>query len=685
MPSGAQNELRMRYSSNMTDIEKKREVVDKAREAAIREREDLYETYRVYANIVDELQRSANMSVAMEERLDLTRKKMEEMERRYDELATLAVHPETNDGKNGLSDELVSELYDEIDRKRLRKDSDDEISGWASEILKEEKARNKQIVDLSGNVKAAASGVAGILNNIVKLDLAAAVVSAQSGSTAIGNIFGDLAKEGIGKDLFADDSKFMQLFGRMKMGLGVATAILGTVGIAGELIDTVGNMNRTSLNQTGAAGDFGISLGSAFEQNALGFMTNLSAKDIEQIQGNLVRNRAKYGTQEYKEGLEFSVAATQQYGISASSASNLYVDAVLKGTMSVGALNSALNELQETVKNTDITMESALEDFTDTVNSMKGVSGSEGAATAAASEFEGLLGNSELASMAANKVNSASKSMGTMQFNARVAQYQEQNPGTTLSQAQLMVSEQYERMNAAAMYGSGDPRTLMAMMAITEDGRTFNDFVDAGDRAGLISALNNLETHSMPGINLGTIRSALALYGLDEKIINDNEMIADYLIGNPNKDFQGYGMRMTTAKNAIENGKKEKVGAKALDNEYVKLAVSEGYMTEEQAMDLTESDMRLLEQNSSSWAFGSMGFDPLSGSTYDNRSFAQYGINSILGLSDSASIAKYTRDNSRVTTVNGTVRIELKEDAKQMFYAYYEDENSRVIANAGER
>ena len=576
---------------------------------------------------------------------------------------------------------------------KTQEEKTNELLGKIYQELQDDAAtRSEQMMTMQKTVLSTGQSMTGIVNGIIGADIGKTYSGVQS-------ILGDFTKAaglldnlGVGGGMFAKGGKVMNALGAIGKVLKPVGIALGAMGIAGGLIDTFGDLRQVSLNQTGTASNLGITMGMNAEQQMASFMTNLDSKEIATIQNTLLQNRAKYGTQEYRQGMDFSIAATQQYGISAQKASDMYATAVLKGTMTVEQLNKTLSDLQETVKNTDITMDDAVRDFTEMSANLRKIYGSESAASEASADFLGLFGDSEQANTMSAIASKVYENTGHDYFTAEVARYQREQ-GLSYNEAVAAFSTDYMNANWGSMWGANDPMTFLAQRPIDTSGRTFADYYKSRDRDGLLRALNELRDNgSVDGMSIFDVQQAMInALSIPEEIARNNEALVNYLFGNAQTNQKGFASNVDLMNAAFASGdtwsdtfNQQATEDRVANSEAVQEAIRNGWISRERASTLTEGQIGLIEADADKWAYRPIADEY--GSI--DRLGEQYmdDMRKIINTTgERGDILRVERNQAEIETVNGTIRLVLQDDAGKVLYMKTEEEADRVAANRGEK
>lgn len=287
--------------------------------------------------------------------------------------------------------------------------------------------------------------------------------------------FGGLAKnaEGLG-------AMFGQVASVAGRFAGVFGLITGGLALMGGAIDTFQTAKDVAVSQTGSADDMTLGAREFLQARSEALFSGLSDDEAESIQQRLITNRAAFGSESYNEGFRFAQSARLNYAMDVNSATDLYVRAVMRGSMTVEDLNASLEGLAKTSQETGITMTELTEQFTDTVNSLSDKYGSVGAEMATDFFTEmGLTGDqAEFASMMVQGIDLENPDGPDYQ---RYLGYLQQ--GMQSGQAAYytaMDAKAEGRMQNQALYwqhlGSGD--------------KSFMDYINEGDYSGLEKVLD---------------------------------------------------------------------------------------------------------------------------------------------------------------------------------------------------
>lgn len=334
--------------------------------------------------------------------------------------------------------------------------------------------------------------------------------------------------KGIGSGNLGGISKALGGLGKMLPVLGTVGSVVGigaAVGSAiGQGIDVYQGARAASIEQGGDGSDLGLGASMSAQSKLLGYTTGMDEQQIQAVQRGLVSGRAKYGTEEYDQGMQFAMRANMDYNMDPTKATKLYTDTVVKGGASMAELNSVMENLAETVKNTDVSMEEATKNFQEQMDSWtKAVGGNTATGMEYANQMQMIFQNSDDANAAANMVGSIDW-VNDMRANTLKIQYME--GGMSESEAMLQVAMDNQRSGV----GFKDrPSIMLAKQPLPGSGMTFWEMVDSGDKEGLVKALEAVQTDAtwQDVGGLAGIRTALSGMGYNADKLSDPQSIAD--------------------------------------------------------------------------------------------------------------------------------------------------------------
>ncbi len=519
------------------------------------------------------------------------------------------------------------------------------------------------------------------MSNIVSSVMSGDVNGIVSGTSGLFKELGSI-KENM---LDASDSPLIQNIGGKLGGIlkkvggpiAIASGVMAGIGVLEKSADVLMNARDVSLNQTGEVDNFGISAGMGFESQMIQAFTNLDASQVKNIQSTLISNRALYGSEEYEQGMDFAVEASQTRGINAATAAQLYANAVVKGTMSIDQLNMALDNLQETVKGTDITMDEAVKGLNTAIQTMtKGYSGgNESYGTELGIGLESLAGGDQL-----NVVQSIAGLYSTddAYVNQQIAAYQQAN-GVDYATATAAVTMDLLQ-SGYGVGGASDPLRKLNTLPIDGSGKKFWDYYNAKDASGFMAAVTNLKSGKISDAMLpyGTFLQAMKKMGIPDGISNDPQKLTDFLFGAEDNGERTGGMVDVYSENNIQTATVNNLDSYT----YVSDAVASGLMTSEEAASLTEDELSSLNE--------SLKY-------YDDGSYLQYEGSSFVDIDDlKSSSIKYALKNAGSDSyASGSVvaseqkgnhmvvTIKLADGAEKYITYAVNDENDQITADSG--
>lgn len=324
-----------------------------------------------------------------------------------------------------------------------------------------------------------------------EMDLISSFIKRMSGK---GDVSSKIDSVGDIIDKFTDGPGAAKLIGKMKNvagALGLATTV-GTVfaDAVGEGKQLIYSADQTSLNQTGEKGNYGITLGMDLDKQALAYSTGMSQSSVQAIQSSLIRYGADYNSDEYREGMNFAINAQTEYGVDSKTATDLYTKTVLRGNMALSDLNDAMESLNETVQNTGISMQEAVEDLQDSIRSFSSFAGSDTLASEYGVDLEQYSGDSDLASYGGVSAISAIAAdySSDAQTNEKASEYESQGYSTATASSMAAIST---ALNEGRATNSKNQDILTMPLGDGEDKRTLIDYWADEDWDALAEAVDN--------------------------------------------------------------------------------------------------------------------------------------------------------------------------------------------------
>ena len=244
------------------------------------------------------------------------------------------------------------------------------------------------------------NGITGVLNSMFgdeksgKSGFMGLVQKAFGGSGLSGSIFSlqdSLTKLSATSNGLSEG--FLSTLGTLGKFAGVAGAAVGMIQMAAKGIDMYQDARDVSISQTGSDSDMTLGLREFAQSRSAALFSGLSEDEAVDIQSRLIAGRAAFGSDAYNEGFGFAQGARLNYTMDAGRATDLYVRAVMRGGMTVEQLNSSLEGLAKTARESDSTMAEMLDAFDSFSSSMESKYGAMG--TAMAAQTTDMFGSSE--------------------------------------------------------------------------------------------------------------------------------------------------------------------------------------------------------------------------------------------------------------------------------------------------
>jgi hypothetical protein len=317
----------------------------------------------------------------------------------------------------------------------------------------------------------------------------------------------------------------------------VSEAIAPAIGIAAGAAALYGKTMDVTQGNQHLAEEYGMStdagttwtLGAqmGLEAKKTGFTTGLSEQDATQLQKALMNGRADYGSTEYTQGYDFAVSAWQNKGVDTSKAAQYYTDLVVKGGKSMNDLNDAMNVLTDTVHNSNYTMQEAEQQLADTTKNLSGYTGGNTYnAEDMSVELGQYMGNTTLGKSMSGIVGQYNWSTDYY-ANQTQSQIMSQNPNMSETQASALASMQL----MSSGYGLSGSALTYSITPLTENGKTFLQYVQDNDFDGLKSALDTLQSERTNSYGMtwaGLTNYLQTTLGFDQQYTTTADTIVDY-------------------------------------------------------------------------------------------------------------------------------------------------------------
>lgn len=416
---------------------------------------------------------------------------------------------------DSATDNIVDEVKDEgrKTREKVEKSAEETRDELTKSIKKEFQEQRNEIDSISNFIKK----MSGNGDASSKID-------------SVGNLLNNFMDGPEGAKFIG---KIKNVAGAVGLATTVGTTFVNAVGGGKQILY---DADQRSLNQTGEKGNYGITLGMDIDKQALAYSTGMKESSVQDIQSALVKYGADYGSNSYKEGLNFAISAQTEYGVDYKTATDLYTKTVLRGNMALTDLNATMDSLNETVQNSGISMQEAVQDFQDSIKDFSAFAASDTLANEYAIDLQQFSGDSDL--MQHGGVSSiaaiAAAYSGDVATNAKATEYESQGYSTGTATAMAAIS---------TMMGEGramdtDAQALLSIpLANDGDERTLRDYWQDEDWDALADAFDNPNQSFIyyGGGKNGTAKNAVAKMFMklfpDAENISDGSSMASYLKG----------------------------------------------------------------------------------------------------------------------------------------------------------
>lgn len=235
-------------------------------------------------------------------------------------------------------DEFYNKLYDNVVRQSSATSQQNSFDKLISSY--------NQTPDVAQSVQTGANNVTDYVQTATSV-IDSFGMSGTRGIQSIGNI---LAKAG----------------GALRF-LGPVGAIIGTgaagLNLMGAGIDAFQGLRDASLEATGSSNNLNVGVEQGLQSKLTEFTSSLNENEISQIQSGLMKGGATYGSDSYTQGYDWVVSATQNRGLSAKEATDMYVEAVVEGGRTVDYLNEKLDSLAQVAESTGASMSAIQEQY----------------------------------------------------------------------------------------------------------------------------------------------------------------------------------------------------------------------------------------------------------------------------------------------------------------------------------
>lgn len=356
------------------------------------------------------------------------------------------------------------------------------------------------------------------------------------------------------------------LLGRLTGGSGAAGSVVGALGrVAGSLAgvgtgigavtavaSAFGNFMNYWDESARTAARYGTE-GNPYamfaraqigaQRNWTAYTTGLTADQARQIQTSLMEGGADFGTEEYDEGYDFSVAAYRNTGTSVERATSMYVQQVLRGARTTGELMDSLEAMDEAVQNSTWSMTELEQQYDQAAKTFSQVAGGDEAMGFSVADL--LLGQEGLANVGEGTMGFASGLAGgidynNVQYQQRYSEYRQQG----MSDEQAMMAAVWETAGAGQIYENrsegmlwreyflvslpGTSLSLYEMMNYAYDHPESKEAV----REEMVAVLTTLNESPRDYRNWAQFVSILVtMFKAEQRNIESPKTVADYLLG----------------------------------------------------------------------------------------------------------------------------------------------------------
>ena len=311
-------------------------------------------------------------------------------------------------------------------------------------------------------------------------------------------------------------------------GAGGVTRALGAFGGALAVAVTAIELNNKAMDTMQQAKDVAVSQTGSDQNMLLGAeewtdvqmrstFSPLSEQDAQAIQQNLIAGRARFGTDEYYEGMEFASAARLNYSMDAGSAAKLYTDAVVKGTASTEDLTRALDNMAKIAGETNTTMTEMIGAYEQSIQKLENAFPGQGERIA--SDIAASVGSSEQYSALANM---AAKYGGDMQYGSMFTQLMNEY-GTRYSPGDAAALASIDLLKMGYMPTGAKDIAWLTSYPLSDEGKTFLQYLNEKDFGGMRAALEDMQKNRAGdySVFLGNLEGI----GIDISTVNTPESI----------------------------------------------------------------------------------------------------------------------------------------------------------------
>lgn len=461
-----------------------------------------------------------------------------------------------SDGMSDVTEALVGAGNNDVGMAQAVEDTTGSVSDFGNDV---ESASKK--------VKGAADSASESLGNIGGLsigDAAGEISDAGEAATTLADrisgvrgfdnpltkatdrlsgIFGDLGLELGGADGLGGLVGKLTKFGG---AIGIAaSAVLAIGGIVKEGIDMYQTARDVSIDQTGRDGDLTLGAREFAQAQFASFTSGLSEEEATSIQESLISARLPFGSTgaggSYEEGFAFSQNARLNYGLDANQAVKLYVDQVRNQNKSVEEVNAHLERLAEISEKTGITLSELHEDFNSTAQKLERSFGDSG--TDAAMAIESMFGSDEELQKRADEGDARAEQMlAAKSFVTNTLGSTGFGPGTLAADiwddvaAEMPGADSWQIAVAVAqrahmMTRNGGKGGKLFETPLTDDGKTFYQYIESGDYDGLEDAIRRIynDTDGTIDWNKAGFQQELFANGYFPEGVDDPKNVRDYV------------------------------------------------------------------------------------------------------------------------------------------------------------
>ena len=281
---------------------------------------------------------------------------------------------EEQEQRNQKVEEFLSKLDEDRQEqaKQLQERDDNFYNKMYDSVVRQSSATSQQdsfdklVQSYDAATPSAAQSFQSGANNVTDyVQTASAVIDTLSmqGTRGISSLGGILSKAG----------GALSFLGPIGAALGAGAA---GINLFGSGVDMFQNLRSASLEATGSGSNLNVGIEQGLQSKLTEFTTSLSENEIQQIQSGLMSGGATYGSDSYTQGYDWVVSANQNRGLSVKDATQMYIDSVVRGGLTVDDLNEKLDSLAEVAENTGASMSAVQQQYQTFSNTFEQQTGS---------------------------------------------------------------------------------------------------------------------------------------------------------------------------------------------------------------------------------------------------------------------------------------------------------------------